>query len=94
LFLLFAKESTALWLEVSFYLLVGMIIAGLLHTFLEERFIRYHLGEGGGLIIKATILDIPLPVCSCGVIPLFSPLRKESIALVYYLFNLCSYHRY
>jgi len=36
------------------------------------------LGKGGFLsIIKATILGIPLPVCSCGVIPLASSLKKD-----------------
>lgn len=74
----FIKESISLWLEVSPYLLLGMFIAGLLHVFLGKEFISRHLGKGGIVsIIKATIFGIPLPVCSCGVIPLASSLEKE-----------------
>jgi uncharacterized protein len=72
------KESANLWLEVSPYLLFGMFVAGLLHIFLGKDFISRHLGRGGFLsILKATLFGIPLPVCSCGVIPLASGLRKD-----------------
>lgn len=74
----FLRESLNLWLEVSPYLLLGMFIAGLLHVFLGKELISRHLGRGGiSSIIKATILGIPLPVCSCGVIPLASSLKKD-----------------
>ena len=74
----FFNESINLWLEVAPYLLMGMIIAGILHIFLGKSFINNHLGRGGlSSIVKATILGIPLPVCSCGVIPLASSLRKD-----------------
>lgn len=72
------KESVSLWLEVSPYLFLGIIIAGLLHIFLGKEFISNHLGKGGiSSVVKATIFGIPLPVCSCGVIPLASSLRKD-----------------
>ncbi|MDP8233178.1 MAG: permease [Candidatus Saelkia tenebricola] len=74
----FINESISLWREVSPYLLVGMFIASLLHVFIGKEFIFNHLGRGGILsIIKATILGIPLPVCSCGVIPLANSLKKD-----------------
>ncbi|UCC95001.1 MAG: permease [Candidatus Omnitrophota bacterium] len=74
----FFKETIDLWLDVSPYLLLGMIIAGLLHIFLGKGFISRHLGKGGiASIIKATIFGIPLPVCSCGVIPLATSLKKD-----------------
>ena len=74
----FLKESLGLWLEVSPYLLLGMVIAGFLHVFLGKDLISRHLGKGGiGSIIKASIFGVPLPVCSCGVIPLASSLRKD-----------------
>ena len=72
------KESVNLWLEVAFYLLLGMVIAGVLHLFLGKKFISRQLGRGGiSSIVKSTLLGIPLPVCSCGVIPLASSLEKE-----------------
>lgn len=74
----FLKESISLWLEVSPYLLLGMMIAGFLHVFLGKDLISRHLGKGGiGSIIKATVFGVPLPVCSCGVIPLASSISKD-----------------
>ena len=72
------KESANLWLAVSPYLLLGMFIAGILHVFLGTDFIKKHLG-GGTLssILKATLFGIPLPICSCGVIPVAASLQKE-----------------
>ncbi|MFO7890496.1 MAG: permease [bacterium] len=72
------KESVNLWLAMSPYLLLGMLIAGILHVFLGPAFISRHLG-GTGLssIFKATLFGIPLPVCSCGVIPVAASLKKE-----------------
>jgi uncharacterized membrane protein YraQ (UPF0718 family) len=72
------RESTFLWMAVAPYLLLGMFIAGILHAFLGQNFIVRHLGEGGfGSILKATVFGIPLPICSCGVIPVAASLRKE-----------------
>ncbi|WP_379659562.1 permease [Putridiphycobacter roseus] len=52
------------------YLLLGFLIAGLLHVFLPKTLFKKHLGKPTlGSIIKATLLGIPLPLCSCGVIP-------------------------
>lgn len=77
LFSLFSA-SISLWLEVAPYLLLGMVFAGILHLFLGKDFIRNHLGKGGiKSVIKATLLGVPLPVCSCGVIPIASSLEKD-----------------
>ncbi|MBI4845503.1 MAG: permease [Candidatus Omnitrophica bacterium] len=74
----FLKEIIYLWLEISPYLLLGMAISGLLHVFLGKELISRQLGRGGiGSVVKATLLGIPLPVCSCGVIPIVRSLQKE-----------------
>ncbi|UCG35489.1 MAG: permease, partial [Candidatus Omnitrophota bacterium] len=74
----FFKESISLWLEVSPYLLLGMTFAGLLHILIGKAFISHQLGKGGlSSIVKSTAIGIPLPVCSCGVIPLAASLRKD-----------------
>ncbi len=66
----FTKECIALWLEMAPYLLFGMTVAGLLHIFLGKEIVSRHLGAGGiKSVIKATLLGVPLPICSCGVIP-------------------------
>jgi len=72
------KESVSLWLAMSPYLLLGMFIAGILHVFLGTNIISRHLGGSAfGSIAKATIFGIPLPICSCGVIPVAASLKNE-----------------
>ena len=64
--------------EMSPYLLVGFLVAGLLSVFLSPETVERHLG-GRGLwpVVKAAILGVPLPLCSCGVIPVAASLRKH-----------------
>jgi hypothetical protein len=64
--------------EMSPYLLFGFFVAGLLSVFLPTSFIQKHLGgPGPGPVLKASLLGIPLPLCSCGVIPVAMSLRKH-----------------
>ena len=63
---------------MSIYILVGLLIAGVLKELLPQNFISKHLGKGSiSSVIKATLLGIPMPVCSCSVIPLAKSLQKE-----------------
>ncbi len=64
--------------EVSPYLLLGFGFAGIIYAFVGTEKIKRHLGgKGFAPLLKAVIFGIPLPVCSCGVIPLAASLRKE-----------------
>ncbi|MEN8222829.1 MAG: permease [Acidobacteriota bacterium] len=74
----FIAETVFLFLEISPYLLVGFFFAGLIHTILGESYIKKHFAKSGIVsTVKATILGIPLPICSCGVIPIAESLRKD-----------------
>ncbi len=54
------------------------MVSGVIHAFVSEAFIRRHLGGSRfASVVKATLLGIPLPICSCGVIPLAAGLRKD-----------------
>ncbi|MDC0612392.1 SO_0444 family Cu/Zn efflux transporter [Vibrio sp.] len=66
-----------LWLDAAFWLVFGLIIAGLLNSFINSENIGRHL-QGSGIwpAIKAAILGTPLPLCSCGVIPAAVGLRR------------------
>ncbi|MBU4485051.1 permease [bacterium] len=56
--------------EASIWLLVGFLFAGILKAFVPSEFLVNKIG-GRNLksIIVATLVGIPLPLCSCGVIP-------------------------
>jgi hypothetical protein len=72
---------TEIWeftLIVSPWLILGFLFSALIHAFIGERFIRRHLGGGGfSPVWKATVFGIPLPICSCGVVPLAAGLRND-----------------
>ncbi|HID93850.1 MAG TPA: permease [bacterium (Candidatus Stahlbacteria)] len=71
-------ESFKLLTEMAPWLLVGFLFAGLIYVFLpKERIIR-HLGKANIMsVFKAALVGIPLPLCSCGVIPVVTSLRKQ-----------------
>ena len=74
---LFILEMWSLCLEMAPFLLMGMVIAGLISMFIDSRLILKHLGSKNFLsIIKSTVLGIPIPLCSCGVIPVAATLRE------------------
>ena len=77
-FELLANNFLLLLDAMSIYLLVGLLLAGILKQIIPDDFISKHLGKSSiGSVIKATIFGIPLPICSCSVIPLAQSLRKE-----------------
>jgi uncharacterized membrane protein YraQ (UPF0718 family) len=63
---------------MSPYLLFGFFVAGLLSVFVSQKMVEKHLGGQGFLpVLKATLFGIPLPLCSCGVIPVAMSLRQH-----------------
>ncbi len=74
----FAQALIELSNAMAIYILFGLLIAGILHELIPEEFIKKHLGKSSlGSVIKATLFGIPIPVCSCGVIPLATALQKS-----------------
>ena len=64
--------------EMSPYILLGFLIAGFLHVFVKPQMMSRHLAGGGVKpVIKAALLGIPLPLCSCGVLPTAVSLRRQ-----------------
>jgi uncharacterized membrane protein YraQ (UPF0718 family) len=60
------------------YLLLGFLAAGILHCCIRPAFIQGQLGKPGFVgVIKAALLGVPLPLCSCSVIPVAGFLRKN-----------------
>ena len=61
---------SSLFLEMSPFLMLGFLISGLLYIIVSKETITNNLGQPGALsVIKAAIFGVPMPLCSCGVIP-------------------------
>ena len=74
----FANNFLILLDAMAIYILIGLLIAGILKQLVPNDFVIKHLGKGSiSSVLKATLFGIPLPVCSCSVIPLAQSLRKE-----------------
>ena len=72
------QEIWALVNEMSPYLLLGFGFAGLLHAFVPTAMYRRYLGGNDfRSVLWAALIGVPLPLCSCGVIPTAMSLRKE-----------------
>lgn len=64
--------------EMAPYLLLGFTMAGLLSVLISPRWVERHLGNRGlGQVFKASLFGVPLPLCSCGVIPVGASLRQH-----------------
>lgn len=64
--------------EMAPYLLFGFLIAGLLSVWINADVVRRHLGGAGfWQVFKASLFGVPLPLCSCGVIPVSMSLHKH-----------------
>ena len=72
------KEIFELVNSMSPYLLLGFTLAGVMHAFVPRAmYSRYLSGNDFRSVLGAAILGIPLPLCSCGVIPTAMSLRKD-----------------
>lgn len=71
----------ALWMVscmMAPWLLFGFFAAGVLSVFFSPAYIYKHMGKPGiKSIFKAALFGVPLPVCSCGVIPITVSLKKQ-----------------
>ena len=77
-FLGILNESWVLLAKMAPYLLLGVVVAGAMHVILPEGLIARYLGKPGlGSVVRSTALGVPLPLCSCGVVPVAASLKKE-----------------
>lgn len=71
----------AVWLlfnDMALYLMMGFLMAGILHFFIPPQIIsRYLGGSSFASVCNASLLGVPLPLCSCGVIPAGLSLHKN-----------------
>ncbi|HOK27249.1 MAG TPA: permease, partial [Bacteroidales bacterium] len=66
----FGTELWTIFLEMSPYLLLGFFFAGLMHLLFPGKKVSKYLGGNNfKSVLNASLIGVPLPLCSCGVIP-------------------------
>ena len=74
----FVRALADLSYAMAPYILFGLLFAGIMHELVPESLVTEHLGDENILsVVKSTLFGIPLPVCSCGVIPLATSIKKS-----------------
>ncbi len=73
-----AGEVAHIYLDVSLYMLFGFFAAGILYVFFKAEKVKKYLGVGRiRPVIYASLFGVPLPLCSCGVVPVATGLKKQ-----------------
>lgn len=72
----FFQSAWLTTVELAPWLLLGALVAGVLHVVLPADFIRRQL-SGRWSVLKSVAIGVPLPLCSCGVIPVAIGLREQ-----------------
>ena len=74
----FLSGTWSLVAEMAPYLLFGFAVAGLLHILVRREFVEHWLGRPGIRgVISASVVGVPMPLCSCSVIPVAASMRKS-----------------
>ncbi len=78
LFIEVMHNSWTMLTEIAPYLITGFFVAGLLQWLIKPTFVRQQLGRQSlKSVLKATIIGIPMPLCSCSVIAVAASIRKS-----------------
>ncbi len=65
-------------LDSSPFIIFGFVVAGLLKAYLPDDMVSRHLGKGkSASVFKSALIGIPLPLCSCGVLPAAAGLKEQ-----------------
>ena len=71
-------SSWEMLLDSSVYILFGIAVGGILKMFLSTEYVVRHLGKDRfSSVVKAALFGIPIPLCSCGVLPAAASLKKQ-----------------
>jgi len=72
------RESWAILADAAPYVLVGLVTGGLLKVFISPAAVARNLGRGRFKpVFKAALIGVPLPLCSCGVLPAAAAIKKQ-----------------
>ncbi|MCV2883369.1 SO_0444 family Cu/Zn efflux transporter [Aestuariibacter sp. AA17] len=74
--MIFIEHFIALFIESAPFLLLGMLIAGLIHQCVPQSMVKRILGKDAS-VVTASLVGAPLPLCSCSVIPVAMGIRRQ-----------------
>lgn len=64
--------------EMAPYILLGFLLAGILNAFVPQRLLSRHLSANSfGAVWKGALIGVPLPLCSCGVLPTAIAMKRS-----------------
>ncbi|MFO8014711.1 MAG: SO_0444 family Cu/Zn efflux transporter [Phycisphaerae bacterium] len=73
-----ASGIWAMLADAGIYIIFGFLAAGLVHVLVSREWLSRHLGGAGwGTVLKAAVFGMPLPLCSCSVLPAAYALRRK-----------------
>jgi hypothetical protein len=71
------QELVSLFIDMAPYITLGILIAGVMHVFLKKGFVTHQIwGNTISSVFKSALFGVPLPLCSCGVVPTAVYLRN------------------
>lgn len=74
----FAESFFELALASAPALLIGYLAAGLVHAFLPKASVAWlRRGSNLGQAMRGVIFGLPIPICSCGVVPVYRSLIQR-----------------
>jgi len=73
-----ALQAWVIWQLAAPWVLLGLALAGVLHAYVSNDWIARWMGAPGFAgVARAALLGVPIPVCSCGVLPLAVAVEKK-----------------
>ncbi len=76
--ILFATNLADMFVSMAPYIMLGLLFVGILHSYVRKQTILKHLGQTSfWSVVKASLVGVPLPLCSCGVVPTAVQLKKD-----------------
>ena len=74
----FVLEFITLFAEMAPFLLLGFLLAGVIHVWIPNALYVPKISKSNfSSVLWAALFGVPLPICSCGVIPTSIAIRRE-----------------
>ena len=75
-----AEATWQMLVDSAFFFLLGLTLAGLVWLVLNEKNVRRLVGKKRHqAVLRAALIGVPLPLCSCSVLPVASQLRDSGV---------------